>query len=191
MNLLSHLPLLAQSDTDYSGAGSAAGGIVGILFVLVLLAIELAIVVLVIAGIWKVFVKAGKPGWAAIVPVYNMMVMGEIAGKSSTYGLLCLIPFAGIIFAIIIIAGVGKAFGKDGGFIAGLILLAPVFFPILGFGKSQYLGAPGGYGGYPPGGGYGGTLPPGGYPAQGGYPPPPPQGGYQPQGGYPPQGPTA
>ncbi|MDB5323722.1 MAG: hypothetical protein JWN40_5353 [Phycisphaerales bacterium] len=101
----------------------------------------LAIFALVIVGMWRVFEKAGKPGWASLVPIYNMMVMAEIAGKPNWYGLLCLIPFVGIVFAIIIVAGVGAAFGKGIGFIIGLLLLGIVFWPILGLGDSQYGGA--------------------------------------------------
>src|SRR5258706_4694183 len=103
--------------------------------------IYLAIVGFLIASVWKTFVKAGKPGWACLVPIYNLMVMAEIAGKPNWYGLLCLIPFVGIIFAIIIIAGVATAFGKSVGFAIGLILLGIVFWPILGFGDARYQGA--------------------------------------------------
>jgi hypothetical protein len=109
---------------------------------MVVLLIELAIAVLAIAGAWKVFVKAGKPGWAAIVPIYNLCVMGEIAGKETWYGLLCLIPLVGIVFAIIIVVGLAKAFGKGVGYALGLIFLGFIFWPMLGFGSDQYIGAP-------------------------------------------------
>lgn len=103
--------------------------------------VYLGIVVAIIAGLWKAFEKAGKPGWAAIVPIYNVWVMAEIAGKPGWWGLLCLIPIVGIVVAIIISLGVATAFGKSQGFGIGLALLGFVFWPILGFGDAKYVGA--------------------------------------------------
>jgi hypothetical protein len=117
---------------------------------MVVLLIELAIIAVVIAGVWKVFVKAGKPGWAAIVPIYNMWVMAEIAGKEGWWGLLCLIPLVGIVFAIIIMIGVAQAFGKGVGYGLGLAFLGFIFWPMLGFGSDQYGGAPKGPRGFAP-----------------------------------------
>lgn len=92
-----------------------------------------------ILGMWKVFVKAGEPGWASIVPVYNMMVMARIGGQPEINGLLAaLIPCVGLYFLIMIYIDVAKAFAKDAGFAVGMLLLAPVFFPILGFGSARY-----------------------------------------------------
>ncbi len=158
MNLFSaslHLPgLLAQSDSS-SGGGGAVGAIAGLIFFVV----YLAVLALVIAGMWKVFTKAGKPGWAAIVPVYNFVVLLEIAGLPIWYIVLLLIPFVnfiGLPFVLTMIGiNIAKAFGKSGGFAAGLVLLAPVFYPILGFGDARYIGAGGRLaapypGGYPP-----------------------------------------
>jgi hypothetical protein len=102
--------------------------------------IMLIFIAILLVSMWRVFEKAGKPGWAAIVPIYNMMVMAEIGGRESWFGLLCLIPFVGIIFSIMIIAGVATAFGKGIGFVLGLIFLGFVFWPILGLGDAQYGG---------------------------------------------------
>jgi hypothetical protein len=112
------------------------GGIGGLIASLV----QLAIAVAVIAGCWKMFVKAGKPGWACIVPIYNAMVIAEICGKPSWWGLLCLIPFVGFIVAILLMLELAKAFGKSTGFAVGLILLGFIFIPILGFGDAKYVG---------------------------------------------------
>ncbi|MGH7132474.1 MAG: DUF5684 domain-containing protein [Phycisphaerales bacterium] len=109
---------------------------------IVIVLVFLAIAVLVIAGIWKVFEKAGQPGWAAIIPFYNTYVMCKIAGKPWWWLLLCMIPYAGVVFFCIVCVGIAKAFGKDVGFGIGLGLLGVVFFPILGFGKDQYQGPP-------------------------------------------------
>ena len=100
----------------------------------------LAIILLVIISIWRVFEKADQPGWAAIIPIYNLVVMAKIAGKPAWWGLLPLIPFLGIIWNIWIINLIAKNFGKDEGFTVGLVLLGFIFWPILGFGPAQYRG---------------------------------------------------
>ena len=104
---------------------------------------SLAISVLLIAAMWMIFKKAGKPGWAAIVPFYNIYVMYEITWGSGWRFLMLLIPFYNIILAIQTQVKLAKAFGKSGGFAVGLIFLPYVFNPILGFDGSTYLGVPG------------------------------------------------
>lgn len=105
-----------------------------------LLIFWLAIMVFLIAAQWKVFVKAGQPGWAAIIPIYNIYIMTKITGKPGIWTLFCLIPFINIIFGIWLINMMSKSFGKDEGFTVGLLLLGIVFWPILGFGSAKYLG---------------------------------------------------
>jgi len=100
----------------------------------------LALAVLQIAGMWKVFTKAGQPGWAAIIPILNIYIMTKIGGKPGWWVLLCLIPFLNIIFLIWIYNMISKSFGKDEGFTVGLVLLGLVFWPILGFGPAIYQG---------------------------------------------------
>lgn len=102
-----------------------------------------AIVILMIAAIWKVFTKAGKPGWAAIIPIYNLVVLLQIVGKPIWWIILMLIPIVNIIIQIIVTHQLSKSFGKDVGFTLGLIFLGFIFFPILGFGDAKYMG-PGG-----------------------------------------------
>lgn len=99
-----------------------------------------AVIILMIAGMWKTFSKAGQPGWAAIIPIYNMIVLCQVAGRPIWWFLLLLICFP--IFYIIICIDIAKRFGKGGGFAVGLILLPFIFFPMLGFGSAQYQGAP-------------------------------------------------
>jgi hypothetical protein len=108
----------------------------------IVLIIELGIIVLSIAGLWKTFEKAGKPGWAAIIPIYNVIVLLEIAGRPIWWFILLLIPIVGVVIAIIVCLDVAKAFGKSAGFGVGLALLGFIFFPMLGFSDAQYLGAP-------------------------------------------------
>jgi len=94
--------------------------------------------VLMIAAMWKVFTKAGKPGWAAIVPIYNIIVLLRIAGKPVWWIILFFIPIVSLIIAILTYVALAERFGKGGGFAVGLVLLGPIFFPILGFGSAQY-----------------------------------------------------
>ena len=118
-----------------------AGVLAGLGVFLVILG---ALCILMISSMWKVFTKAGKPGWACIVPIYNMMVLAEIGGKPNWWGLLVMIPLAGLIVAIIIYIDVAKAFGKGAGFGVCLFLFAPICWPMLGFGSAQYVGSGGG-----------------------------------------------
>jgi hypothetical protein len=92
------------------------------------------------AGMWKVFVKAGKPGWAAIIPIYNLIVLVEIIGKPMTWVIFLLIPCVGIVFGILACMELAKKFGKDPIYGVGLVLLGFVFWPMLGFGSAQYQG---------------------------------------------------
>jgi len=106
------------------------------------LVIYLAIIVAIIAGIWKVFTKAGKPGWAAIIPIYNIIVLLQIAGKPVWWILLLFIPLVNLVVVIIVSLAVAKQFGKSDAFGVGLALLGFIFYPILGFGDAQYQAAP-------------------------------------------------
>ncbi|HRE99246.1 MAG TPA: DUF5684 domain-containing protein [Pirellulaceae bacterium] len=91
-----------------------------------------------VACLWVIFEKAGKPGWAAIVPIYNAIVLAEVVRKEVWWGIMLLIPVVNIVFAILILIELAKVFGKDTGFAIGLILLGPVFMGILAFGKATY-----------------------------------------------------
>lgn len=109
---------------------------IGIGFIVIIL----AVVVLMIAAMWKIYEKAGQPGWAAIVPIYNLYILLKIVGKPGWWLILFLIPIVNYVFIIWTYNMLSKSFGKDEGFTAGLVLLGPVFFPILGFGDARYLG---------------------------------------------------
>ncbi len=99
-----------------------------------------AIVVFLIIAQWKVYTKAGKPGWAVLIPIYNTIILLEIAGKEWWWIFLFMLPIVNIVIMIIVMIEISKAFGKTGGFAVGLILLPIVFWPILGFGKAKYEG---------------------------------------------------
>ena len=129
--------LLAQS---YEGGGG--GGIIAAMGMVVFL-IYMAVIVLIIASMWKIFTKAGEPGWAAIVPIYNMVVLLKIVGKPVWWIILMLIPFVNIVIFVMLAIALAQCFGKGAGFGIGLILLPFVFYPMLGFGSAQYQGAQG------------------------------------------------
>lgn len=123
-------------DSSAANTGMAVMGVVmGLIYVV--------LIVVLIAAMWKIFTKAGKPGWAAIVPIYNVIVLLEIVGKPTWWLVLMLIPFVSTIVGIILMLELAKVFGKSTGFAVGLILLSPIFLPILAFGSAQYQGAAG------------------------------------------------
>jgi hypothetical protein len=101
------------------------------------------VLVLCIVAMWKIFVKAGKPGWACIIPIYNIIVLLEIVGKPWWWLILLIIPGVNIVFAIWMLNLLSKSFGKEVGFTIGLIFLSFIFLPILGFGESKYQGPAG------------------------------------------------
>ncbi len=106
----------------------------------VIILVQLAILIVVIAGFWKVFVKAGQPGWAAIVPIYNAIVMIQIAGKPVWWFVLLLVPVVNFIVLLLVSISIAEKFGKSTGFGVGLWLLSPIFYPMLGFGSAEYQG---------------------------------------------------
>ena len=134
---LSNLWLLAQGDAGGGGADAAAAG-VGIVGML----IYLLIVALLVASMWKVFAKAGKPGWAAIIPIYNSIVWVEIVGKPIWWFVLLFIPCVGVIIAIILCIELAKVFGKGAGFGLGIAFLPFIFLPMLAFSDAQYTAPP-------------------------------------------------
>ena len=110
------------------------------MFTATFVVIILALVVLGIAGWWKVFTKAGKPGWAAIIPIYNFIVLLEIVGRPTWWVVLMLVPLVNIVIGIMVHLELARSFGKGTGFALGLIFLGMIFFPILGFGSARYQG---------------------------------------------------
>lgn len=103
--------------------------------------------ILGIIGLWKIFEKAGKPGWAAIIPIYNIIVLLEVIGKPWWWLLLMFIPCLNVVFILIgwVLVNnlLSKSFGQGIGFTLGLMFLGFIFIPVLGFGNYTYLG-PGG-----------------------------------------------
>jgi hypothetical protein len=100
--------------------------------------IYLAIVVLYIAGMWAIFSKAGQPGWAAIIPIYNVYVLCKTVGRPGWWVILFFIPLVNFVIMLIVLWDLAKAFGHGGLMWLGLLFLGWIFIPVIGFGGSQY-----------------------------------------------------
>jgi len=135
--MLNFVALLMQADGSApqmtGGQAAVTGAMIGL---------WLGIAVVMIAAMWKVFVKAGKPGWAAIVPIYNVIVLLEVVGKPAWWVVLFFVPFVNFVVAIIVLFALAKSFGKGGGFAIGLLLLPPVFYSVLAWGSARYTPQP-------------------------------------------------
>ena len=116
-------------------------------FLGIMIVIALVVAILQLAGMWKVFTKAGEKGWKCIIPIYNLVILFRISGLSPWIicgYLLVFIPFIGWLISLGIriyqCNSLAKAFGKDVGYTIGLLFLPTIFYMILGFGKAQYVG---------------------------------------------------
>jgi len=125
--------LLILALQDFSDDG---GGIVGAIGGL----IYLAFMVLMVASLWKIYDKAGEPGWAAIIPIYNVIVLLKIVGRPIWWLLLLMIPFVNFIIAILVMIDLAKSFGQGAGYGLGLVFLPFIFSPMLAFGDASYGG---------------------------------------------------
>lgn len=123
--------MLQEGSEDGGGAAAAVGGGIGAV-------IGLLIAAIVIAAMWKIFTKAGEPGWAAIIPIYNLIVLLKIAGRPLWWIILLLVPFVNLIVVILVYIDLARKFGKGAGFGLGLALLGPIFLPMLAFSDAQY-----------------------------------------------------
>lgn len=117
-------------------------GFMAVFAPLIVLAMWAVMILLIIVPCWIIFQKAGKPGWAIIVPFYNIIVMLEIIGRPIWWILLFFIPFVNAIMGIIVVIELAQAFRKSVGFAIGMIFLPFIFYPILAFGSAQYGGVP-------------------------------------------------
>ena len=134
--------LLAQASGNE--AASLSAGLIAFFAAFALVFAAIAVVTLI--GMWKVFTKAGHPGWAVLIPIYNLILLLRIAGLAWYWvftPLIVLIPFLGAIAYLVWVVWVhhriSTRFGQGVGFTIGLTLLSPIFWLILGFGSSKYL----------------------------------------------------
>lgn len=109
-------------------------------YALFILLVELAIFAFYIACYWIVFTKANKPGWAALIPIYNLYVLTQIVGRPWWMLLLLLIPFVNIVVGVVLCLDLAKSFGKSTLFGVGIALLGFICIPILAFGSASYQG---------------------------------------------------
>lgn len=119
-------------DAMYTGI---AAGALTVYYIIIL-----AIAVVSLIGLWKMFTKAGKPGWACIIPFYSQYCQFEMAWGNGWLFLLTLIPCVNVVVMIMMWLKMAKAFGQGTGFGLGLFFLNPIFTMILGFGSAQYIG---------------------------------------------------
>ena len=101
--------------------------------------ISLALFILIIASLWKIFTKAGRPGWAAIIPIYNTIVQLQTVGRPVWWIVLLFIPLVNIVVAIILLNDLSKSFGRGVGTTLLLLFLPFIGFPMLGFGSAKYV----------------------------------------------------
>lgn len=127
---MSNLALFLQSN---DAIGALFGGVAFLFW--------LAVCAIVVVGGWKMFEKAGQPGWAILIPIYNCYVMLKIAGRPGWWLILYLIPLVNFVIAIVVAIDIAKSFGQSAAFgFFLLFLLCGIGFLILGFGNYRYLG---------------------------------------------------
>jgi hypothetical protein len=102
--------------------------------------IFVALLVLMIASLWKLFTKAGQPGWTAVIPLWNLFVIMEIAGKPLGWAFLLMLPIVGVYFTILTCIAFSKKFGKSVEFGVGLCVLPFIFLPALAFSNAKFRG---------------------------------------------------
>ncbi len=131
-------PIINVTSTINGASGNTLVGGFLIAFVTFFIFVSIAAIISIIA-MWKIFTKAGQPGWASIIPVYNMIVMLEVIRRPLWWIVLMFIPFVNILISVVIARELARVFGKGRRFTAGLLVLPFIYYPLLGFGKSQYV----------------------------------------------------
>lgn len=126
---------LAQTYTTTGGAG------IGLFFLYFLVVYAILVIPL-----WVIFTKAGQPGWGALIPIYSFYVILKIVGRSGWWLLLLLIPLVNFIILIVVYNDLSRSFGHGLGFTLGLVFLSLIFYYILAFGSSRYIGPAGAIG---------------------------------------------
>lgn len=122
---------------SYDAAYAAAASGVSAVYVI----LSLAISVLTLVAMWKLFVKAGKAGWKCLIPFYNTYCLYDIAWGNGWLFLLMFVPCVNIVVGIMMLFKLAKAFGQGTGFGFGLLFLNTIFILILGFGSAEYVGS--------------------------------------------------
>ncbi len=138
LNALTFLTDLGYYD---SGASDKVAGGLAAMFGTSTMVASLAISILAVIGLWKIFNKADVPGWYSIIPIVNVYQLTKIATGNGWLFLLILIPGIGMLaWSILIGIKLAAAFGKGIGYVLGIILFAPIMYMVLGFGSADYIG---------------------------------------------------
>lgn len=127
---------MGEMEVTNMAAGSEGASTVG----LIIMVLYFGVLIINIIGAWKVYAKAGQPGWGVLIPIYNIFLVLKIAGRPAWWIILCLIPIVNLI-TLVIPFDIAKRFGKGAGFGLGLLFLGPIFWPILGLGSAEYTSA--------------------------------------------------
>lgn len=106
----------------------------------IFIALIVALAATLIVSLWHIFAKAGRPGWASLIPLYNVIVLLNLIGRPWWYVVFVFIPGANAVLAVILCFGAARSFGKGWPFALGMILLPFIFLPVLAFGSARYVG---------------------------------------------------
>jgi len=106
------------------------------------LGVWLAVMILCVVSLWRVFVKAGQPGWGILIPIYNAYLFLKVAGRPGWWLILLFIPVVNFVISIVVTFDIARRFGKGVGFGLGLLFLGIIFYPILAFGDARYQPGP-------------------------------------------------
>jgi hypothetical protein len=115
-----------------------SGAIAG--FMMIFWIIWSVFMVFVVVCLWKIFEKAGQPGWAAIIPIYNVIILLQIVNRPIWWIILLFIPIVNVVMGFVLAFDLAKSFGKGTGFALGLVFLSLIFYAILAFGDAEYIG---------------------------------------------------
>ncbi len=136
------LALLGGTSSTSTGSDAAGGAFIVLFIVLyvVIFVVAIALTILQVVGMWKIFEKSGQQGWLALIPYLNVYVLIRIVGREGWWIILYFIPCVNVVIGVIIALDLARVFGKSEGYGIGLAFLPFVFYPMLGFGDARYVG---------------------------------------------------
>lgn len=103
--------------------------------------VSLAITIVYLIALWRIFAKAGEAGWKALIPIYNYYIILKIVGRPGWWLVLLLLPIVNIIVLLLVAVDLAKSFGKSDVFgVVAVWLFTIIGYMILGFGKAKYVG---------------------------------------------------
>lgn len=127
--------MMAEMANESAGIGIMFGTV---FFMLMMSVLFFLVIPMLLAGQWRTYEKGGKPGWACLIPIYNMVCIAEMGKQPTWWVIFLFIPLVNIVFAILLLNAMVKAFGKDAGWTVGLLFLPFVFYPMLAWGDARH-----------------------------------------------------